>query len=282
MEPCLPLWEPNKADMAAAEKSLFPLESVSNKDLANLCEALWAWRPCGEWVSGTECRTVGCPCQRAIKLQPFFDYYKNITAYYLPDHVGQAHPALGCHNHLIAIIKMLRTNLDEERSKVTTEYFDGRASRESGPSPPQSDQDRAFNIAARIMAMTRPSAQNQSDGLLESGAQTIIWYRGNSLASFVNSAFPKRDHPALSRNDETSSSDEVRLASITANRAKKAAKLKIIATDDLRDHLLLDEKKGTVSVFHLTSVLKEHLNTPNRMYVLQFIARFLFFLSVIR
>ena len=31
------------------------------------------------------------------------------------------------------------------------------------------------------------------------------------------------------------------------------------ATDDLRDHLKLDPKKGTVQLFHQTAVLKEHL-----------------------
>lgn len=56
---------------------------------------------------------------------------------------------------------------------------------------------------------------------------------------------------------------KIHLAAITAKRSKKVARLTLIPTNDLRDHLLLDEKKGTVAIFHYTSVLKEHLITQN-------------------
>lgn len=253
--------------MAGPNDNLFPLEHITNKNLADLCEALWNWRPCDQWVSEDKCQVPGCQCHRIPRLRPFIDYYRNVTSRYLPDNVGQAHPALECHEDLLDIIRLLRNNTDRPRSQLTAEYFDRRSSQHRAQSPPQSDRDRAFNIAARILTMTRPSAQNQPDGLLETGTHPLVWQNDKSLANFVNSAFQKRDQPALNIADETTHSAKVPVTRITAKRAKKVGKLQFIPTDDLKSHLLLDEKNGTVAVFHYTSVLKEHLKASTTSYV---------------
>jgi hypothetical protein len=107
------------------------------------------------------------------------------------------------------------------------------------------------------------SAENQSDGLLEAGVQPVTWHSDQSLAKFLTSVFPKRGHPALSPIDDVSLSARIHLSSITAKRLKKVAGLEIIPTSNLGDHLLLDEKNGTVAIFHCTSVLKEFLDASS-------------------
>ncbi|KAK4188588.1 hypothetical protein QBC35DRAFT_495867 [Podospora australis] len=254
--------------MDLSDGSFFPLQAVTNEDLASLCEAIWEWTPCQQWISGESCQTPGCSCQRAIKLQPFFDYYKDVTAHYLPDHVGQSDPALGSHSHLISIISLLKTHPEKSRLELTVRYFEERLKKEGNESsgPAQSDRDRALNIGARITVMTPPSAQGHWDGLLETGTRPLVWHGDRSLHDFVNTAFPKKIHPALDIDIETASSAKIDIHSITAERAKRVARLKLIPTDDLRDHLLLDEKAGTLSIFHYTSVLKEHLLAAERQY----------------
>ncbi|CAM1510078.1 Fc.00g004130.m01.CDS01 [Cosmosporella sp. VM-42] len=199
-----------------------------------------------------------------MRLQPFFDFYRNITAYYLPDTIGSSNPALRSHADLRDVIALLKKHADQARMQVTDEYFDGRE-REEGRKTPPNDQKRAFNLAARIITMIQPAAENQSDGLLEAGAQPVLWPSEKSLADFISSVFPKREYPSLSQDSDVAATAKIPISSITAKRLKKVAKLKIVPTNDLSGHLSLDKKNGTVSIFHYTSVLKEHLvkvNTP--------------------
>jgi hypothetical protein len=113
--------------------------------------------------------------------------------------------------------------------------------------------------------VVQPAADQQPDGLLEAGMAPAVWHNGQTLAGFISSVFPRRDFPSLGGGgpghgaEEVSPSAKIQVASITARRLKKVAHLDIVPTDDLRNHLVLDEKKGTVAVFSYTSVLKEHL-----------------------
>lgn len=255
----------NLSKMAAPTSGFYPLANATPQDLAEICQVLWDWSPCSQWVGGEVCPQVSasCACSQAIRLEPFFDLYRNITAYYLPDAVGGTHPALRSHGDLRDIIVLLRGNLDEPRIHLTTEYFTKREVEER-KRPPLSDQNRAFNLAARIITMVQPAAENQSDGLLEAGSQPALWSSDKSLATFISSVFPKREHPNLSGNSDVTATTKIDVSSIMAKRLKKIAKLKIVPTDDLASHLSLDTRQGTVSIFHHTSVLKESLTNGNR------------------
>ena len=245
--------------MSVSEQDLFPLATVTRENLARLCSALWGWSPCRHWVVGEQCpQAPSCSCQRAIKLEPFFDYYRNVTAYYLPDSVGHSYPALKSHDNLIDIITLLKDNVNRHRSELTAEYFAPQV-KQVDHQPPSSDQNRAFNLAARIISMVQASAENLSDGLLEAGIQPAIWHSDRSFINFIDLVFRKKEHPALNSGGDVAALTTNKLALIAAKRLKKVARLKIIPTNDLSNHLLLDEKHGTVAIFHYTSVLKEHL-----------------------
>lgn len=232
----------------------FPLAKVTQETLAGLCRVLWGWTPCTQWVAGQACQTSNCSCKQAAKLEPFFDFYRLVTAYYLPDEIGHAHPALSSHEDLLEIISFILTNQDTPRSQLSATYFEPRSQQ-----PCASDQNRAFNLAARIITMIQPSDEHVSDGLLEAGIEPVIWGNETSFTAFVQSVFTKREYPVLNSGEQSASSLRLALTSITSHRLKKVAGLEIIPTNDLRQHLALDHVNGTVSLFHYTSVLKEYL-----------------------
>lgn len=70
-------------------------------------------------------------------------------------------------------------------------------------------------------------------------------------------AFRITDHPNLN-GDQSESSFDMK-AALNANKLKRHAGLRFRPTDDLRSHLKLDRNAGTVSIYHHTAFLKEHL-----------------------
>lgn len=248
--------------MSATGKDLFPLSKTTHQDLINLCEALFGWRPCAEWIAKGKCEATDSPAShRHPNLQTFFNHYKYVTANYLPEVVGSSNAALQSHGDLLDIVKFIRDRPHIARSVLTSDYFQQRAKLTTGQDAPSlADQEQAFNIAVRIMVMVLPSAENQSDGLLEAGLQPTVWMNEQSLMQFISSSFPQREHPALKQSGELAAMAKVRLASITARRLQNLAHLEIIPTSDMRNHLLLDEKRGAIAVFHFTSFLKENLS----------------------
>ncbi|KAI0883834.1 uncharacterized protein GGS22DRAFT_166205 [Annulohypoxylon maeteangense] len=242
--------------MDTPSEILYPLANASRDNLARVCESLWGWKPCAQWILGKTCyQPYDCPCRHAARLEPFFDFYRDVTAYYIPDLTGDSCPALRSHDDLIDIISLIKKNAERPRSRLTIEYFSQRGVQ----TPPITDQNRAFSLAARITSMIKCSIENQSDGLLEAGTQPITWHSDKSFTAFVDSAFPKREQPKLNPDDDVASSEKVHLALVTAKRLRKVAHLKAIPTNNLKDHLLLDYKNSTVAIYHYTSVLKEHI-----------------------
>jgi hypothetical protein len=237
--------------------SPFPLESVSDGQLQKLGQILWGWQLCGKCESRNGCPTAGCPWQRSTRLARFFEYYKGVTASYVPELLPGSHPALRTHEDVLDIIRMLKAQPDARRSQLTHNYF---TSRDGGhvPLPPLADQDRSFNLAVRIMTMVNCSVQRQSFDLLEYGSQPIPWRADASLSQFVAEAFPTTNHPSLNDSGHSGKSPNMK-AALAARKLKKQAGLRFQPTDDLGNHLKLDWKRGVVEIYHHTAVLKEHL-----------------------
>lgn len=63
------------------------------------------------------------------------------------------------------------------------------------------DQNRAFRLAARVMAMVNSSAENQTDGLLESGMLPLTWQDDTSFSEFLDIAFPSQSEMNAAQND---------------------------------------------------------------------------------
>jgi len=64
-------------------------------------------------------------------------------------------------------------------------------------------------------------------------------------------------------------------ATLTAKKLKKRANLKFKPTDDLRNHLKLNNKTREVELYHHTAFLKEHIrltkDQPRNLSVLDYL-----------
>ena len=146
------------------------------------------------------------------------------------------------------------------------EYFATRRGGANGQTlVPESDQNRAFDLAARVLTMTNVVGAdgqdlfNQTDSGEEGGIGSLlpaVWTPTRCLQDSMTDFFPSRIHPSLQAGDAQAG---VIKKSLTAEMLRKVAGIKIEPTDNLRDHLKFDSTAGVALVFHHTSVLKEHL-----------------------
>jgi hypothetical protein len=207
---------------------------------------LWDWDLCIGCKNGQRCVSSQCPWkEKSPKLQPFFRFYQEITASYIPEMHTTSNYALRTHKDLFDIIQTLKQNRNTPRSSLTTELFARRGEKSQ---PYIADQNRAFDLAVRIMTTVCSSIENQP------GYDTLVWHSDKTFQDFVGSIGGLKYHPALVSNDEWSPNPKEQL---TAARLKKFAHLRFRGTDDLKNHLRLEER--TVEIFYHTSFLKEHL-----------------------
>ncbi|KAF3064587.1 hypothetical protein GL218_01953 [Daldinia childiae] len=241
---------------------MHPLRNVSQDDFAKLCEALWGWKPCADWIEKRKCQCLSqdpeCHYQRAQRLKTFFDFYRETTTYYIPELTGSSPPAIETHDGLIRIIRYIKQHADKARLRLTIDYF-GIREHPGLQIELSDDHNRAFTLAARVITMFECATKEQPNGQLEAGLQPTIWHSDKSFNQFVLSCIPRQGQHQLRPYNDTIPWPGVPSGSITMKRLKKIAKLTIIPTDDLGNHLLLDRKNGTIAVYHYTSVLKEHL-----------------------
>lgn len=241
-------------------QSIFPLAGATADDLRCVCKTLWRWKLCESCEASKDCQSQTCPWQKASRLDAFFQYYRQITAAYVPDFTSHI-PALQTHGDLLAIVQDIKRWPDLQRCALTRSHFSHRASaRGDSGLPSQNDQNQAFSLAVRIMAMVNSSAEEQMDGgLLESGSMPITWHDDTSFTEFMGAAFVPQDIVVKVTSNMDLATQSVRLSKLTAKRLKKVAGLQLLATNNLQNHLRMDLKRNTVEIYHHTSVLKEHL-----------------------
>lgn len=241
------------AKMFFSSATLYPLGKVEESQLKKLCQVLWDWSCCDQCGKGDSCQITTCLWQkRSPRLKPFFDFYKHSTGWSIPERPAGGHYALRSHDDVFGIIQLLRKKPDVARSVLTSEYFSNFGNLHK---PDIVDQQRAFNLAIRIMAMVNCSFKNQPLDGLELGLNSIIWGNDMSLQEFMESMFPVKQFPIL--NEQVSASDIKR--KLNAEQLKRKTTIEFRGTDDLRNHLKLDQETGILHIFHHTTFLKEHL-----------------------
>lgn len=234
--------------------SSLPLEKVTDKQLHKLGKILWSWDVCEDCKTGRSCTIEACPSQRIKRLGRFFEHYKEMTGSYEADAAPGNRAALSTHEDLFAIIQQLKLEPDITREEFAAKIFGD----DTCPRLPSSaDQERAINLAVKVMAMVNCSAQRQSSGLLEHGVLQAPWRSDVTFSQFISDIFPMTDHPSLN-DDDLKSSNDLKTA-LMAKKLKKRVGLKLQPTDDLRRHLKLDRKTRVVEIYHHTAFLKEHL-----------------------
>ncbi|KAE9371904.1 hypothetical protein N431DRAFT_315635, partial [Stipitochalara longipes BDJ] len=224
----------------------WPLRGATDSQFKNLCHVLWEWDLCGGCKIDQRCVSTQCSWQkRSLKLQPFFRLYQKITASYMPEMHTTSNYALRTHEDLFEIIQTLKQNLTTPRANLTAAHF-ARRGYNSQPYP--ADQNRAFDLAVRVMTTVDCSMENQS------GSDILVWGDEKSFQDLIHSIGSTRYHPILPGDEEQSLDPKEQLS---ATRLKKDARIKFRGTDDIKNHLRLEGK--IVEIFHHTSVLKEHL-----------------------
>lgn len=243
--------------ISASPISCFPLAGVTENQLKQLGQRLWSWQVCADCEGFPErklCATETCPSQRMRRLRRFFEYYKDLTTSYEVEQGLEKDPALRTHEDLLEVIGLLKACPDVARSQLVEKMF----SNQPGRKPiTVEDQERAINLAVRVLAMINCSGQRQTSTLLEHGMFQTPWRSNISLGQFISDAFPMTDHPTLNDQDVRSSTD-VKPA-LAAKKLKKKLGLAFQPTDDIGSHLKLNHKKNVVEIYHHTSFLKEHL-----------------------
>ena len=238
---------------ASPFNSSSPLEKPTECQLRTLSQVLWSWVCCNNCLNCNQCATQSCPSRRRTRLQRYFKYYAELTASYDPD-IGLGElPALRTHEDLLEIIRQLKLDPEITREALATKIY--------GPFgkmvPRVEDQERAINLAVKVMVMVNCCAERQSSGLLEHGAYQIPWRGDNTFCRFIQDIFPKTDDPTINADDSNPPLDMK--TALTARNLKKQIGLKIRPTDDIRRHLKLDRTEKIVDVYHHTAFLKEHL-----------------------
>jgi hypothetical protein len=239
-----------RISMSGSSVTLCPLASVKEADLKKLCQTLWDWEYCNRCNNEKPCRTSTCPWQRSKKLEPFFEFYRNATAWSIPEVPGGGYYALRDHDDLFSIILLIKEKPDVPRSLLTEEYFS-----KYDRKPDVTDQQRAFNLAIKIMDMLNCPTENQSLDGLELGSGPTTWGNDKTHHEFIEATFPAKDHPILCENGGRSDIKR----QLNATQLRKVARIKFQGTDDLKSHLSLDPNIGVVHIFHHMTFLREYL-----------------------
>ncbi|KAF7898909.1 uncharacterized protein EAF01_008122 [Botrytis porri] len=221
--------------------SVFPLRKITTAQLQELTKALWFWHICIDCQLGIPCTTSDCSWCRSTVLGSYFEFFKSSAYNYKYNLTPGQSPGLACFEDLLRIIKVLKAYPEYTKAELLEALFTDR--------PARADQERALDLAAQVVMMVNCSESRQSSVLMEYGTQGARWYYEDCYISFLHDVFPKTAHSSI---------DEVK-DKLRATKLKKHAGLRFQATNDLRNHLRLDQKAGVVEIFHQIAFLKEHL-----------------------
>jgi hypothetical protein len=120
------------------------------------------------------------------------------------------------------------------------------------------DQTRAFVIAARILTMLTISDVDGPQSVVELGNTGIEWRENVSISHLLSTAFTASS-PISCGMTSARNRESVLRTRLSAEAITQVGRLRLVPTDYINNHLELDTMRGTLQIFHHTSVLKEHL-----------------------
>jgi hypothetical protein len=126
------------------------------------------------------------------------------------------------------------------------------------------DQERAFSLAARVMTAVACSGEDVESAVLELGVEPVPWRGETSILELLLAAFPLASTLSLASPPRLRKDHDTKLF-LSAETIVKVGQLRLTPTDDLRSHLNLDYKAGTVQIYQQTAVLKEHLRATKSL-----------------
>jgi hypothetical protein len=229
----------------------FPLGDPSADVKDEVCRALFGWYDCSGCMNQGSCTEFGCPWKRRAYLSHYLRFYLDITAWSTPADLSEQRYALRSHQDLLSIIRLIKDNPNSLRKELMGEHF----STYGHPQPALTDQKRAFNLAITIIVMIPCSEYNPyyRHRMLDPMLAPASWDDDVSACEFVKSKIPT----AAASGQFCGISRTVPRLSVGV---LEHAGIKLIGTDDLRQHLLYDPVEKTLQIFHFASFLEELLH----------------------
>lgn len=246
----------------------FLLSSCTEQDLQSLCQSLWDWNVCKDCKAGVLPAThePSCvwPSQSKI-LEKYFAYYRRAVGSYMPELLSGSPAALQTHGDLHKLILALKDSTQVKRGQFTEAHFS--ASKGSNSTTPLlTDQNRAVDLAIRIILMVNCAADDRSLALLESGVAPLAWRNDETLIQFFDKIFPQEASQLLNAKSQYERSPGI-TALLTATKLRSIARLSFEPTNDIRDHLRLDQSTGVVLVYHHVAFLMECLSASRNIQI---------------
>lgn len=164
---------------------------------------------------------------------------------------------MNSHEQLHELISALKTDLNISRDDFVKNHFGGPKFC-SGSRPSLFDQNKGVDLAVRVMLMLNCASNDLSLGLLESGVAPLPWRRDETLLQFFSKTFPQAAYQLLDAKAEYERTPGI-TALLAASKLTSMARLELEPTDDIRDHLRLDQNTGVVLIYHHIGFLIECL-----------------------
>jgi len=226
------------------------LGPIDNATKQKLSQVLWDWNLCGQCSAKPSCNDADCPWHKADSCDAFWTLYHQFADAYIPERLGRR-IALDNHQKLVHIIETIKSGNTKSRKELLKGIYDlGHTN--GGKPPTLNDQNQAFNIAASLLLLMDFGVLYDAANISSGRLLCAHWRDDVSADIFIKEAFPSWPMSVpLDLQDM--------LPDLRARKLSKHAKLRFQATNDIRRHLVLDEKEKIVWIFHQTSALRQLL-----------------------
>ncbi|KAH7386886.1 hypothetical protein DE146DRAFT_185897 [Phaeosphaeria sp. MPI-PUGE-AT-0046c] len=213
-----------------------------------LGQILWNWKLCGQCVGQPTCNTVDCAWNQGNRGDAFWAHYEHLSAAYCPERLA-TRAALSNHEELLVVLEGVKTRPEMPRKDILRVLIE-RDDQEDRKPPTSRDQNQTFNIAASLAYLMDLGVLHDAANISSASFPLVSWRDDVSGETFLNEALPCRP---------TSSNIPGTMPDLRATKLKKHAKLKFMATNDIRSHLQLDKKQKIIWIFHHSTALRQLL-----------------------
>lgn len=210
-----------------------------------LGQILWGWKLCGQCVGELVCKTSDCSWNQESRGDAFWAHYELLSAAYCPERLA-TRAALSSHEELIDVVESIKSRRGMSRKDILQDMFKRGDGEERKP-PTSRDRNQTFDIAASLVYLMDLGVLHDAANISSASFPLISWRDDVSGETFLDEALPCQ---------LTSSSLRATMPDLRATKLKKHAKLKFMATNDIRSHLQLDKKQKTVWIFHHSTALR--------------------------
>ncbi|KAK1752653.1 hypothetical protein QBC47DRAFT_404976 [Echria macrotheca] len=184
----------------------------------------------------------------------YFSFYNDLTHRHNDYHVTiDAPPTLLpiTGDTILLAANTIRSNVSRSK-KETDESFRTLAASD----PKACYNEKAVRIATQAMFMVDPNAEECHATDFTLGAyRPLSWRSDETLVAFIHRVFP----PSLTTSQEVAR-DAVEYRSLRARKLQKRLGARFRPTNDMAQHLLFDEKRNCLYLFHHVGFLKAHLS----------------------